>query len=421
MNLGFYTILIAQFLSALADNALFIAAVALLTQMNAPAEQHSLLLHFFALFYVLLAPFVGAVSDAIPKSRLMLICNGIKCLGCLSMLFGLHPLAAYAIVGFGAAAYSPAKYGIVTEYLPAEKLVQANGWLEGSTVMAIIFGTVLGGFLVASGNAGFSAWFLEAFSSVNLFHGLSVPQIGIIAIIGLYASAGLFNLFIPKMHIHYPKQHVNPIPLMRDFWHFVLVLWRDRRAQLTLAVTTLFWGVGATMRLVVLDWGKWYLGLTLQESTYLIATVAIGTALGAGLAGVFVPLKKAFRVLPAGIIMGLVVFSMLFVTNLYLAGVLMFFVGGLGGFFVVPLNAVLQNRGQILMSAGKSIAIQNFNEHIGILVMVGLHATLVATGSIGNRPPMATIIVGLGSLVAVVMSIIYWQYRKQQADLESMG
>jgi len=428
MDRGFFTILGAQFLSALADNALFIAAIALLKSQHASQVEVSLLLHFFTISYVVLSPFVGAFADAIPKGTVMLICNGIKFVGCLGMLLGLDPLLAYAIVGFGAAAYSPAKYGIITEYLPHDKLVIANGWLEGSTVGAIILGTVLGGLLVGPN----VTQLLE-----NSGSPVSGPLFGILSTTLLYLGAALINLRIPKLNVDHKVPHRNPMYLLHDFWHCVKLLWRDPQGQLSLAVTTLFWGSGATMRLIVLDWAIIWLSFNLEQATRLIAIVAFGTAFGAVLAGRYIQLQNAFRVLPAGILMGGLVIAMLFVHNVYVAAVLMFIVGALGGFFVVPLNAMLQHRGHLLMGAGHSIAVQNFNENLGILVMVGIHAALVKFMSspvpadaapvvadyyakAGGMPPMISIVVGFGLLLAVVMTIITLQHRRRLRNGEML-
>ncbi len=425
MDRGFYTILGAQFLSALADNALFIAALALLKVQHAPEWHASMLLWCFTLSYVLLAPFAGSFADSMPKGRAMLICNGIKLLGCVAMLVGAPPLLAYALVGFGAAAYSPAKYGIITEYLPPEKLVAANGWLEGATVGAIIFGTVLGGALVGPG-------------MTRLLQDMSLPWLhaplaAMMVLALIYLAAGWVNLYIPRLNVRLKPLHLDPVFLVREFSWCVRRLWQDPQGQLSLGVTTLFWGAGATMRLVVINWAVIWLAFNLEEATRLVAVVAFGTAFGAYLAGRYIPLQAAFRVLPAGIIMGVLVILMLAVHHWVLAGVLMFIVGCLSGFFVVPLNAMLQHRGHQLMGAGHSIAVQNFNENLGILVMVGAHALLVKyfsnplTASASPEmlvyfknaaatPPMYSIIIGFGLLVMVVMGFIYYTYRQRNPD-----
>ncbi|WP_269533184.1 lysophospholipid transporter LplT [Chitinimonas sp. BJYL2] len=422
MDRGFYIILAAQFLSALADNALFIAALALLKSQAAPAWHQSMLLWCFTISYVVLAPFAGSFADSMHKGRAMMLCNGIKLAGCVGMLVGLPPILAYAIVGFGAAAYSPAKYGIITEYLPHDKLVAANGWLEGATVSAIIFGTVIGGLITGPSMA---AWLAKS----TLLQGLSAPMFALIVLACIYLAAAWVNLYVPKLNVTLKPIHFSPSFLIKEFWECVVKLWRDPQGQLSLAVTTLFWGAGATMRLVVINWAIIWLGFNLEQATRLVAIVAFGTAAGAVIAGRYIPLKQAFRVLPAGVAMGMMVVSMLFVYDVRLAGVQMFIVGAMAGFFVVPLNAMLQHRGFMLMGAGHSIAVQNFNENLGILVMVGAHALLVKYfssplsdnmhgealsyfSSLGGIPPMYTIIIGFGTLLMVTMLIIMHRYRR---------
>ncbi|WP_028452468.1 lysophospholipid transporter LplT [Chitinilyticum aquatile] len=421
MDRGFFIILGAQFLSALADNALFFAALALLKEQHSPEWHLSMLLWCFTVSYVVLAPFAGSFADSMHKGRAMMICNGIKLLGCIGMLVGAPPIMAYALVGFGAAAYSPAKYGIITEYLPHEKLVAANGWLEGATVGAIIFGTLLGGMLAGH---KVSDWLL----TTGLAGHLSPAEFAIAIIVVLYLAAAWLNMYVPRLNVILKPLALRPSKLVAEFWHCVKRLWQDPQGQLSLGVTTLFWGAGATMRLVVLNWAVIWLALTMQEATQLVAVVAFGIAAGAVIAGHYIPLKRAFRVLPAGILMGVLVIAMLFVNQYWLAAFLMFVVGVLSGFFVVPLNAMLQHRGHMLMGAGHSIAVQNFNENIGILVMVGLHALMVKFFSspvpadapeivktlfkAGGMPPMYTIIIGFGLFVAITMIYIQRRYRR---------
>ena len=252
MKKGFYTIMAAQFFSSLADTALLIAAIALLTEMHAPQWMTPLLKLFFVLSYVLLAAFVGAFADSRPKGKVMLITNAIKLVGCGVMLTGLHPLLAYGVVGFGAAAYSPAKYGILTELLPPEKLVAANGWIEGLTVGSIILGTVLGGALISN---HVSAWLLS-FDIPGLERIDTPAEAAMLVIMAIYVIAALFNLRIPDTGARYPKQERGPIKLVTDFADCFLVLWRDKLGQISLAVTTLFWGAGATLQFIVLKWAE---------------------------------------------------------------------------------------------------------------------------------------------------------------------
>jgi hypothetical protein len=374
MKRGFYIILAAQFFSALADNALLIAAIFALRDMHAPQEYEPLLKLFFTVSYVLLAAFVGAFADSMPKGRVMLISNSVKIIGCLMMFAGVHPLAAYAVVGLGAAAYSPAKYGILTELLPHRLLVVANGWIEGLTVMAIILGTVVGGMLVepAIAHALLNFDFPMIDTGIDTISEMSIGIIG-----SIYLIAAAFNLYIPDTGVDHRILKKNPLYLLHDFNHCLKLLWRDKLGQISLAVTTLFWGAGATLQFIVLKWAELALNMDLSKASMLQGVVAIGVAIGAVLAAKMVTMRKSVKVIPLGIAMGLIVLGMNFVHDLWIAVPLLVLIGALSGFFVVPMNALLQHRGHILMGAGHSIAVQNFNENLSILVMTGLYALLV--------------------------------------------
>lgn len=385
MNLGFYIILLAQFLSALADNALLFAAIALLQQMQSPDWHTPLLQEFFVISYIVLAPFVGSIADAFPKGRVMFISNGIKFIGTIAMIFGLPPLYAYGIVGIGAAAYSPAKYGILTEYLPPHMLVKANGWMEGSTVLAIILGAIIGGKL-ASIDVQMTMWIIT----------------------GLYLAAATFNMYIPKLPIDHKLPKRNPLYIFKDFWHSFKVLWKDPMGQVSLAVTTLFWGAGATLRLVVLAWAAVALDFGLEHATQLTAMVAVGIAVGSVFAAKYIKLEDSIKVLPAGILMGLLVMAMVLITDWRVASALLFLIGALSGFFVVPLNALLQHRGHILIGAGHSIAVQNFNENLGILVLIGVYALMVKA-----ELPIHLTVIAFGLFVSLSMSGIYRLYKQK--------
>ncbi|MEW5782897.1 MAG: lysophospholipid transporter LplT [Pseudomonadota bacterium] len=377
MSLGFYIIMAAQFFSALADNALLIAAIAILRDMHAPVAYEPLLKTFFTVSYVLLAAFVGAFADSMPKWRVMFISNGIKIVGCGLMFFNVHPLIAYAVVGLGAAAYSPAKYGILTEYLPHRLLVIANGWIEGLTVVAIILGVVLGGALIKPE----IAQMLLAFDFPGIETGIdTVAEMNLLVIGVLYLIAALFNLYIPDTGVDHKPLKKNPLYLLHEFNHCLKLLWRDRLGQISLAVTTLFWGAGATLQFIVIEWAKEALNLDLSKASMLQGVVAIGVALGAVLAARFITLRKSVRVIPLGIAMGVGVLVMIVVRDTWAAMPLLVIVGILSGFFVVPMNALLQHRGHILMGAGHSIAVQNFNENLSILVMTGIYSLLLKAG-----------------------------------------
>jgi MFS family permease len=371
---GFYIIMAAQFFSALADNALLIVAIAALREMQAPAEYEPLLKTFFTVSYVVLAAFVGAFADSMAKGRVMLISNSIKIVGCAMMFFTIHPLLAYAVVGLGAACYSPAKYGILTEYLPHRLLVVANGWIEGLTVGAIILGVVIGGLLIkpeiSSYILGFDFPVLD--TGVDTANEMAIAVIG-----GLYLIAAMFNLYVPDTGVDHKPLKKNPLYLIHEFNHCLALLWRDKLGQISLAVTTLFWGAGATLQFIVIKWSEVALGLDLSKSSMLQGVVAIGVAAGAVIAARFITLRKSVRVIPLGIAMGIIVLVMNFVHDMWLAIPLLILVGGLSGFFVVPMNALLQHRGHILMGAGHSIAVQNFNENLSILVMTGLYFLMI--------------------------------------------
>jgi len=377
MKRGFYTIMSAQFFSSLADNALFVGAVQLLRSEGAPEWQQAALVPMFALFYVILAPFVGAFADAQPKGKVMLISNGIKIIGCLMMLFGTHPLMAYAIVGLGAAAYSPAKYGILTELLPASQLVKANGWIEGLTIASIILGVLLGGQLV--GHAISSALLTVDLPLINT--GIdSAPEAAISVLILVYLLAAWFNTRIPHTGVEMRPMPRNPLALLPDFWRCNTRLWQDRLGQISLSTTTLFWGVSGNLRYIVLAWAAAALGYSVTQASSLVGVVAIGTAVGAVVASMRMRLEDAPRVMPLGIAMGMLVILLNFIDNVWLAAPFLVLLGGLGGFLVVPMNALLQHRGHNLMGAGRSIAVQNFNEQTCILGLGFLYSFSTGMG-----------------------------------------
>jgi MFS family permease len=417
VNRGFYVVILAQTFSSLADNALFIAAIALIHQLEGPVWVPPLIKWGVAASYVLLAPFVGAIADAYPKGKVMFTTNAFKVIGCLLMFsygfFGLTAseqiiliCVAYAVVGTGAAAYSPAKYGIITEMLPPEQLVIGNSWIEGMTVVSIIMGSVVGGLLVSP---AVSAWLL---SHNTLQQMANTPAEVAILMIGLlYIAAALTNLLIPKTNIQYPKQHQHPLRLIKAFAGYTKVLWTDKLGQISLAVTTLFWGAGATLQLIVIEWGRSQLGYRLDQASILMGIAALGTVLGS-IAAARVPLKQSLRVLPVGAMMGLVVLVMPLIYNEWAVYSLLLLVGILSGFFVVPMNALLQHRGHLLLSAGHSIAVQNFNEQLNILLMVSLYSLMLWLGV-----PINTIIVMFGLSVAILMLVlIRWHHTTLRKD-----
>lgn len=413
MNRGFYTIMAAQFFSSLADNALLFVAIDLLINMNSPGWITPLLKLSFTLFYVLLAAFVGAFADSMPKGKVMFISNLIKVGGCMLIFANVHPLLAYAIVGFGAAVYSPAKYGILTELLPAEKLVAANGWVEGLTVMSIIFGTVMGGALVGDRVSSY----LLGFDMPLIDTGITTAtQSALCVVVGIYIIAALFNTRIPDTGCRYGHQERNPIKLVTDFANCYSLLWKDKLGQISLAVTTLFWGAAQTLQFIVLEWANRTLKLTYEQSTSLVGVVAIGVAAGAVISARSITLRKSLTVIPVGIAMGVIVMGMTLVNSVTLAYPLLVLVGLLGGFFLVPMNALLQHRGHVLMSAGHSIAVQNFNENLSILVMLAAYS-LMLRGHLN----LNVIILIFGLFLAGTMFFIMRKHQANQREFDSIG
>jgi len=408
MKRGFYTIMTAQFFSSLADNALFVVAVELLRSRHAPEWQSAALVPMFALFYVVLAPFVGAFADARPKGQVMFLSNAIKVAGCLLMLTPINPLLAYSLVGLGAAAYSPAKYGILTELLPPSQLVKANGWIEGLTIASIILGVVLGGQLVGPMLSGK----LLALDLPGLDSGIDTPaEAAIAGLVLIYALAAWFNTRIPHTGVaprHMPR---SPLALLPDFWTCNSRLWRDRLGQISLATTTLFWGVSGNLRYIVLAWAAAALGYGTTQASSLVGVVAIGTAVGAVAASLRMRLDQATRVMPLGMGMGLLVVLMNLIDNVWAAAPFLILLGALGGFLVVPMNALLQHRGHNLMGAGRSIAVQNFNEQACILSLGFLYSF-----STGMGVSAFGAISAFGVLVASVMWLIQrWHARNLRA------
>jgi MFS family permease len=441
MKRGFYTIMAAQFFSSLADNALLVAAIALLAELAGPAWMVPMLKFFFVVSYVVLAAWVGAFADSRPKGRVMFVTNTIKVAGCLLMLLHqfLSPpgvpdylvvLAAYAVVGFGAAAYSPAKYGILTELLPPQQLVAANGWIEGTTVGSIILGTVLGGALVSKTVStqllGFDLPGIETWID-------SPSEAAIIVIAFFYGVAALFNLYIPDTGVDHRIPSRNPLFLIQEFSHCFGLLWRDKLGQISLATTTLFWGAGATLQFIVLKWAEVSLGMNLSQAAILQAVVALGIAVGAVLAATKVSLRQSPGILPVGIAMGIIVMVLAMYDRgfgpqgaftlggvdvpyyVLVAGAILMIVGALAGFFVVPMNALLQHRGHVLMGAGHSIAVQNFNENISILLMLAGYALMIHSDM-----SIKVVILIFGLFVSASMLLVLLRHRYNQAQGDSL-
>ena len=395
----------AQFISALADNALLLVAMALLVEQGQAAFWVPLLKLMFTLSYVVLGPWVGVCADTWPKQKVMMVANGVKALACMAMLWGVNPLLAFAIVGVGAAVYAPAKYGLVTELAQPEQLVTANAWIEISTVSAVLLGVVLGGALVSP------AWLqLTWVQAWSLFQGLeSVYAASLATLLVCYGLAAVLNLFIQGSGRVYAPMPWQLTVLLSGFWQDLKSLWRDPLGSISLSVTTLFWGVGACLQLIVLSWAQESLLLSLSQAAYLQAATAVGVMAGAALAAHWVALHQATRVLGLGLAMGALLPIMLWVTQWQTAVLLTALLGMVGGFFVVPMNALLQHRGVVLLSAGRSIAIQNVNENASILAMMAAYS-----GLLYFHAKVEELILALAFLMIAVMARVVWRYQSMK-------
>ncbi|WP_157610095.1 lysophospholipid transporter LplT [Variovorax sp. Root434] len=380
------SVVAAQFFSSLADNALLIVAIGLLMQRHAPGWMTPALRLFFYLSYVLLAAFAGAVADAAPKGRVLMATNLVKLGGCALLLWHVQPLVAYALVGLGAAAYSPAKYGILPELMPRDELVAANGWIEAGTVLSILLGVALGSTLVD--------------------RGLALPAIG-----AMYLLAAACTLAIPHNPARDRAALAHPGRLLREFGRSLMLLWRDVDARISLAVTSLFWAASATLQFLVLRWAAERLGLALSQGALLQIAVAIGMAGGAMGASRWFPLERALRALPLGIALGAMVLLMTLVTQPAIAAAMLVVIGALAGLLLVPMNALLQSRGLLRMNPGQSIAVQNFNESLASLTMLGMYGALIYFGA-----PLLPTLAGFGGFLVLAMGGIFvWSRRLRPA------
>ncbi|MEW9293103.1 lysophospholipid transporter LplT [Enterobacter cloacae] len=383
---GMMAVIAAQFLSAFGDNALLFATLALLKAEFYPDWSQPILQMVFVGAYIIFAPFVGQVADSFPKGRVMMFANGLKLLGAASICFGINPFIGYTLVGIGAAAYSPAKYGILGELTTGDKLVKANGLMESSTIAAILLGSVAGGVL--------ADWHVLA--------ALSVCAV-------VYGGAVVANLFIPKLPVARPGQSRRFTPMTGSFFNACRVLWRNGETRFSLMGTSMFWGAGVTLRFLLVLWVPVALGITDNATpTYLNAMVAIGIVVGAGAAAKLVTLETVARCMPAGILIGVVVLIFSLQHALLPAYALLVLIGILGGFFVVPLNALLQERGKQTVGAGNAIAVQNLGENLAMLLMLGLYSLAVKVGV-----PVVGIGVGFGALFALAITGLWlWQRRR---------
>jgi MFS family permease len=410
MPKGFFYLISAQFASGLADNALLILGIAFLHEQGYPGWWAPLLKFSFTLSYVFLAPLMGPLADAFPKAKLMACMNALKVVGVAFIFTSFHPVLAFAIAGMAASAYAPAKYGLVTETVPADQLVKANGWLEVTVVMAVILGTACGGLLVASKSFVWMSTLNLSFIEL-LGLGLETQYAGpLLSLIVIYSIAGLLNFGIPSLNIRYVQESMRPLALFKNFIQSNRILWQDPVGKLSLAVTTLFWGIGAVVQFAVLLWAKEALNMPLEQASLLQAVVAFGVIFGAGMAGHYVALQNAYKVLPLGLWLGLSLPALAFSTSLWIAIPLMLITGFAGGMLMVPMNALLQNRGYTLLTAGRSIAVQGFNENASVMIMLGVYSGLLAL-----ELPLQWVMVMMGSVMTLGM-IYLMRMASQKTD-----
>lgn len=385
---GMLSVIVAQFLSAFGDNALLFATLALLKAQFYPDWSQPVLQMVFVGAYILFAPFVGQIADSFAKGRVMMVANGLKLAGAAGICLGVNPFVGYTLVGIGAAAYSPAKYGILGELTTGDKLVKANGLMEVSTIAAILLGSVAGGVL--------ADWHVIA---------------ALVACALAYAGAVAANLFIPKLVAARPGQSWRLSAMTRSFFSACVVLWRNGETRFSLVGTGLFWGAGVTLRFLLVLWVPVALGITDNATpTYLNAMVAVGIVVGAGAAAKLVTLETVSRCMPAGILIGVVVAILSLQHALLPAYALLLLIGMLGGFFVVPLNALLQERGKKSVGAGNAIAVQNLGENSAMLLMLGLYSLAVLVGV-----PAVAIGIGFGVLFALAIAAL-WIWQRRQAS-----
>jgi MFS family permease len=377
MPRGFYFLIAAQFASGLADNALLILGIFILTEQGYAAWWAPFLKFSLNLSYVLLASVVGPLSDAFPKGRVMAWMNGLKVVGLVFMLTGVHPVLAFAVIGLAAAVYAPAKYGLVTETVSPSLLVRANAWLEVSVVMSVVLGIALGGALVGWSQAVGASTSVHQFLSglfmrTDTWNACAV--VGAIYLVASILNAQLKHLSIGQVMVPLRWQALH----WRHFWHNNLILWKDRLGGISLYVTTLYWGVGAVMQFAVLAWAQESLGLPLQQGAFLQALVAVGVVLGAWMAGRIFKLHSAKQALPWGLSLAILMPILAMTTHIALAIPLLLCAGAAGGMLLVPMNALLQHRGRQVLSPGRSMAVQGFNENLSVLVMLGAYSAMLA-------------------------------------------
>ena len=380
ITVGMAATMLAQFFSAFADNAIFFAILAFIKQLHYPEWSQSALQIGFVIPFILLSPFVGQFADSMSKGKAMMISNGVKLLGAAIICLNINPFLGYFLVGVGAAGYSPAKYGILGELTSGDNLVKANGLIEASTIAAILLGSLAGGHI----------------ADLDI-------TLALLTCVLMYGLAVIANIFIPKLPAARQDIEWKFMSMIKDFAKTFKIIFNNKQALYTLLGTSLFWGAGITLRFLLISWVPVVLGITDNSTpTNLNAVVAIGIVVGAGLASATVSISNTLRCIPAGILMGLAVIAFTLQSNMISSYILLVIIGALGGYFLVPLNALIQKIGKELIGAGSVISIQNLSEYSAMMIMLSAY-TLAVAGELS----VITIGVGFGMLFAIIIAFVW--------------
>ena len=380
LSVGMAATMLAQFFSAFADNAIFFAILAFIKQLHYPEWSQSALQIGFVIPFILLSPFVGQFADSMSKGKAMMIANGVKLLGAAIICLNINPFLGYFLVGVGAAGYSPAKYGILGELTSGDNLVKANGLIEASTIAAILLGSLAGGHI----------------ADLDI-------TLALLTCVVMYGLAVIANIFIPKLPAARQDIEWKLISMIKDFAKTIKIIFNNKQALYTLLGTSLFWGAGITLRFLLISWVPIVLGITDNSTpTNLNAIVAIGIVIGAALASALVSISNTLRCIPAGILMGFAVIAFTLQSNMISSYILLVVIGALGGYFLVPLNALIQKIGKELVGAGSVISIQNLSEYSAMMIMLSAYTLAVAGGL-----SVITIGVGFGMLFAILIAFVW--------------
>lgn len=371
MNRGLYALLGTQFLTAFADNAVLFTAIAIvLTNPDTESWYVPALQSVFLVAFVVLAPWVGPFADSRPKAVVLLLGNSLKAAGTLLILAGVDLLYAYALVGVGAAVYGPAKYGILPEMVSRDRLVQANGWIESSTIAAIIVGTIVGARIADQST-----------------------HAALIAVIACYALSLSMTFLIP----HTAPHRANDEPGIKHFIQMMRSLFATRRARFVVLAMSLFWATAVVLRLLLVAWAPIVL---LTQSTADIADLMLAFAIGLVIGALLVPHLAATEALRrtrrAAYTMGLCILILSFVDTVWPARAVLVAIGITGGLFIVPINATLQEIGHQTIGSGGAVALQNFFENAAMLVAASIYTLAAANGALPDKS-----IVTVGAIVLI--------------------